>query len=199
MPWYQKSTHFECWWHQILRYLYSDLICTRRPMLQKANIWLELFNISSSKWAYNTILTVNSVLSEQKHSYLDEEWYSNSIMAFCTEPPLQLLCFVLWLWFNTNILCQTENKYFWHWNTKHNNQLFSKSSQISTDQNKSKCYRNPLKCNSSNQTTSVTLVKDISMQMLMLSKIRWLVNSYQRQRKNIIILQHFCVTIRCPW
>ena len=48
----------------------------------------------------------------------------------------------------------------------------TKSSQISTDQNKSKCYRNPLKCNSSNQTTSVTLVKDISMQMLMLSKIR---------------------------
>ena len=159
-------------------------------MLQKANIWLEHFN---------TILTVNSVLSEHKHSYLDEEWYSNSIMAFCTEPPLQLLCFVLWLRFNTNILCQTENKYFWHWNTKHNNQLFSKSCQRSADQNKSKCYRNPLKCNSSNQTTSVTLVKDISMQMLMLSKIQWLVNSYQRQRKNIIILQHFCVTTRCPW
>ena len=35
-------------------------------MLKKGNIWLELFNISLSKWAYHTILTVSSGLSKQK-------------------------------------------------------------------------------------------------------------------------------------
>ena len=75
-----------------------DLICTRQPMLKKGNIWLELFNIS--------LLSVNELRTPFWQStlyYLHKStvtWMKNGnwIMAFCTEPLLILLCFVLWLW-----------------------------------------------------------------------------------------------------
>ena len=71
-----------------------DLICTRQPMLKNGNIWLELFNISLSKWTpfwQSTLYYLNkSTVTWMKNG--------NWIMAFCTEPLPLLQCFVLWLW-----------------------------------------------------------------------------------------------------
>lgn len=73
-----------------------DMICTRRSMLKKGNIWLELFKISLSKmsFAHHSESQVWIIWTKAVTWMKNGNW----IMAFCTEPLLLLLCFVSWLW-----------------------------------------------------------------------------------------------------